>query len=79
MNLSSGFHNELEECLVKYFFHYTNGSQLFFVSHSTNLLNNTILRPDQIYSVTLMAKMEVWSKDFLQKCQESLKMLRKCI
>lgn len=53
---SSGFHNELEECLVKYFFHYTNGSQLFFVSHSTNLLNNTILRPDQIYSVTFDGK-----------------------
>jgi hypothetical protein len=26
-------------------------SQIFFVSHSTNLLSNTILRPDQEYSV----------------------------
>lgn len=49
---SSGFHNELEECLIKYFNHYSNNSQLIFTSHSTNILNNTIIRPDQIYSVS---------------------------
>lgn len=53
---SSGFHNELEECIVKYFFHYSNNSQLFFTSHSTNLLNNSLLRPDQIYSVYFDSK-----------------------
>lgn len=53
---SSGFHNELEECIVKYFFHYAKDSQLFFTSHSTNILNNTLLRPDQIYSVSFDAK-----------------------
>lgn len=53
---SSGFHNELEECLIKYFNHYSKSSQLFFASHSTNLLNNTILRPDQIYSVSFKGK-----------------------
>ena len=53
---SSGFHNELEECIVKYFFHYSKNSQLFFASHSTNLLNNTLLRPDQIYSVYFNSK-----------------------
>ena len=26
---------------------------MFFVSHSTNLLSNSILRPDQIYSVEM--------------------------
>ena len=26
-------------------------SQIFIVSHSTNLLSNTLLRPDQIYTV----------------------------
>ena len=31
---SSGFHNELEECIIKYFFHYSKNSQLFFTSHS---------------------------------------------
>ena len=26
-------------------------SQLIFVSHSTNLLSNSLLRPDQIYAI----------------------------
>lgn len=48
---SSGFHNDLEELLIKYFMGKADKSQLIFVSHSTNLLSNSILRPDQIYSV----------------------------
>jgi len=48
---SSGFHNELEEWLVKYFMRTANKSQMIFVSHSTNLLSTSLLRPDQIYSV----------------------------
>lgn len=48
---SSGFHNELEELLVKYFMNIAKRSQMIFVSHSTNLLSTSILRPDQIYSV----------------------------
>ena len=48
---SSAFHNELEELLVKYFMKKSNKSQLFLVSHSTNLLSNSIFRPDQEYSV----------------------------
>ena len=48
---SSGFHNELEELLIKYFMMKSSNSQLIFVSHSTNLLTNSLLRPDQIYSV----------------------------
>lgn len=49
---SSGFHNELEERIVKYFMQTSVKSQFIFVSHSTNLLSTSILRPDQIYSVT---------------------------
>ena len=48
---SSGFHNDLEELLVRYFMKQSKRSQLIFVSHSTNLLKNSLLRPDQIYSV----------------------------
>ena len=48
---SSGFHNELEELLIKYFMKKSDKSQLIFVSHSTNLITNSLLRPDQIYSV----------------------------
>ena len=46
---SSGLHNKLEELLVKFFMTNSNNSQLFLVSHSTNLLSNSIFRPDQIY------------------------------
>ena len=48
---SSGFHNELESLLVRYFMEKVNHAQMLFVSHSTNLLSNSILRPDQEYSV----------------------------
>lgn len=48
---SSGLHNELEECLLKYFFRKSRNSQVFFTTHSTNVLDSSILRPDQIYSV----------------------------
>lgn len=49
---SSGFHNELEELLIRYFMLKSNYAQIFFVSHSTNLLSNSILRPDQEYAVS---------------------------
>lgn len=48
---SSGFHNDLEELLIRYFMKKSNKSQLIFVSHSTNLISNSLLRPDQLYSV----------------------------
>ena len=48
---SSGFHNILEEKIIKYFMRNSENAQLFIVSHSTNLLTNSLLRPDQIYTV----------------------------
>ena len=48
---SSAFHNELERLLIRYFMKKSNNSQLFIVSHSTNLLSNSIFRPDQEYAV----------------------------
>lgn len=55
-NFSSGLHNELEEALIKYSFNNSKNSQIFFTSHSTNLLDTTILRPDQIYSFSFDSK-----------------------
>ncbi len=49
---SSAFHNELEELIIHYFMRNAKNAQMFFVSHSTNLLKNTLLRPDQIYTVS---------------------------
>ena len=51
---SSGFHNELEELIIKYFMNYSKNSQLFLVSHSTNILSNSLLRPDQLYAVDFL-------------------------
>ncbi|OAA85094.1 AAA family ATPase [Clostridium coskatii] len=48
---SSAFHNDLEELLVRYFMEKSSKAQIFIVSHSTNLLSNTIFRPDQEYAV----------------------------
>lgn len=48
---SSAFHNDLERLLIKYFMEESNNSQIFIVSHSTNLLSNSIFRPDQAYSI----------------------------
>ncbi|MGN0374031.1 MAG: ATP/GTP-binding protein [Butyrivibrio sp.] len=50
---SSGFHNKLEELIVRYILTNSYNTQLFFVSHSTNLLSNALLRPDQIYAVEM--------------------------
>lgn len=47
----SGFHNELEELLIRYFFQKSKKSQMFVVTHSTNVLSNTLYRPDQMYKV----------------------------
>lgn len=48
---SSAFHNDLESLLIRYFMKNSKDSQIFLVSHSTNLLSNSIFRPDQEYSV----------------------------
>ncbi len=53
---SSGFHNQLEELLLKCFMEISQNSQFFFVSHSTNLLSNRFLRPDQIYTIDFHGK-----------------------
>ena len=48
---SSGFSNELEEFIIQFLMNNMDHSQAFFVTHSTNVLKSTILRPDQIYNV----------------------------
>ncbi len=61
---SSGLHNELEEALVRYFYNNSNNSQMFFTSHSTNLLDTSIIRPDQVYSFKFDAKKGTLIKRF---------------
>lgn len=59
---SSGFHNSLEELLIRYFMKKSKKAQLFLVTHSTNLLTNSLLRPDQIYTVTFDNGRGSWLK-----------------
>lgn len=46
-----GLHNRVEELLVRHMMEKGSGAQLFLTSHSTNLLSNSLLRPDQIFAV----------------------------
>lgn len=68
---SSGFHNDLETLLIRYFMRKAEKSQLIFVSHSTNLLSNSILRPDQIYSVDFGSEGSVIKRFSSEKPREA--------
>lgn len=77
---SSGLHNELEESLIKYFYCNSENSQLFFTTHSTNILDNTIIRPDQVYSIRFDGKngsrYKRFSDEPLREAQNTEKMYR---
>ena len=68
---SSGFHNDLEGLLIRYFMKKAEQAQLIFVSHSTNLLSNSILRPDQIYSVDFESEGSVIKRFSSEKPREA--------
>ena len=55
-NFSMVFHNDLEEKFLKYFFKHAKNSQIFFTTHSTNILDNSVIRPDQVYAVSFKSK-----------------------
>lgn len=74
---SSGFHNELESLLVRYFMEKSKHGQLLFVSHSTNLLSNSILRPDQEYSVEFAKKSGSFVKRFSSEQPRSAQNIEK--
>lgn len=44
----NSLHNKLAERIVGFFMSKANRSQMFFTSHDTNLVSNSVLRPDQI-------------------------------
>lgn len=74
---SSGFHNELENLLVRYFMEKSRFAQMLFVSHSTNLLSNSILRPDQEYSVEFQSDMGSSVKRFSSEQPRSAQNIEK--
>ncbi len=74
---SSGFHNDLESLMVRYFMEKADKAQMLFVSHSTNLLSNTILRPDQEYSVEFNGAMGSSVKRFSSEQPRSAQNIEK--
>ena len=48
----NSLHNRLTERIIKYFMKHAGGSQFFITSHHTNLISNSIFRPDQIDLIT---------------------------
>ena len=44
----------MEELIIRYIMNNSTNTQMLLVSHSTNLLSNALLRPDQVYSVEMM-------------------------
>jgi len=48
----NSFHNKLAEKIISFFMEKSVQSQLFITSHDTNLISNSVFRPDQINLVT---------------------------
>ena len=46
-----GLHNKLTELLISYLFKHTSNTQIFVVTHETNLLKTSIIRPDQVFII----------------------------
>lgn len=48
----NSLHNKLAEKIIRFFMENANNSQIFITSHDTNLVSNSVFRPDQIDLVT---------------------------
>lgn len=48
----NSLHNRLAEKIVRFFMEKANNSQLYITSHDTNLISNSVFRPDQINLIT---------------------------
>ena len=66
-----GFHNKLNELLVNYLFKKLKNTQTFIVTHETNLLKTSIVRPDQVYIIDFNGNGYFISKASEQSPRES--------
>lgn len=48
----NSLHNKLAEKIIKFFMKNAKASQMFVTSHHTNLISNSVFRPDQINLIT---------------------------
>ena len=52
----NSLHNNLSERIIRFFMKNANDSQIFITSHHTNLISNSVFRPDQLDLVTFQNK-----------------------
>lgn len=52
----NSLHNELAERTIRFFMKKADCSQIFITSHCTNLISNSVFRPDQINLITFEGK-----------------------
>ena len=50
----NSFHNKLAEKIISFFMKNAKNSQIFITSHHTNLVSNSVFRPDQINLITFL-------------------------
>ena len=50
----NSFHNKLAEKIISFFMENAKNSQVFITSHHTNLVSNSVFRPDQINLITFL-------------------------
>lgn len=48
----NSLHNKLSEKIIRFFMKNAMGSQMFITAHHTNLISNSVFRPDQINLIT---------------------------
>lgn len=52
----NSFHNKLAEKIIRFFMESANASQFFITSHHTNLISNSVFRPDQVNVISFQGK-----------------------
>ena len=50
----NSFHNKLAEKIISFFMENAKNSQIFITSHHTNLISNSVFRPDHINLITFL-------------------------
>lgn len=66
-----GMHNKLTELIISYLFKKTINTQIFVVTHETNLLRTNLIRPDQVFIIDYDEKGSSISKASDQSPRES--------
>jgi hypothetical protein len=52
----NSLHNKLSEKIIRFFMERSKNSQIFITSHHTNLISNSVFRPDQLDLISFQDK-----------------------